>query len=118
MGVIDAEGTKNKNSHVLIVCQNGYGKRVKLAQYRLQNRGGSGVITCKITKKTGPVVSSRIIDQDASDLILTSTQGQVIRMPIKNISVIGRPAQGVRLMRLGEGETVAAATVLEPEAAI
>lgn len=113
LDVIEEESIKNKEAQIVVVCQNGYGKRTKLNQYRLQGRGGTGILTCKVSKKTGPIVWCKVVDEKASDLVLTSSAGQVIRMPIKGISVIGRSAQGVRLMKLGTGETVAAAAVLE-----
>ncbi len=113
LDVIDEPSLKNKEAQIVVVCQNGFGKRTKLSQYRLQGRGGTGILTCKVSKKTGPIVWCKVVNEKASDLVLTSSAGQVIRMPIKGISVIGRSAQGVRLMRLDANEVVAAAAVLE-----
>ncbi|MCL5004060.1 MAG: DNA gyrase subunit A [Patescibacteria group bacterium] len=109
-----AEKTKN-NEQLLVVCRNGFGKRTKISQYRLQNRGGSGIITAKVTKKTGPIVSAQIIDDRFAELVLTSIQGQVIRMKINDISSVGRATQGVRVMRLEDGDGVAAASIIEEE---
>ena len=97
----------------MVICENGYGKRTKLFQYRLQNRGGTGIMTVKVTSKTGPITASQVIDSAATGLVVTSNHGQVIRMKISDIPSLGRATQGVRVMRLEEGDTVAAATVLE-----
>ena len=104
---------ENSGRELMVICENGYGKRTKLSQYRLQNRGGSGTMTAKVTNKTGPVNASQVIDAAATDLVVTSNHGQVIRMKMSDIPSLGRATQGVRVMRLEEGDTVAAATVLE-----
>ena len=100
---------------LLTVTEKGYGKRTRLSQFRLQNRGGSGIKTAKVTKKTGQIVSSKLVDQSTTDLILTSTQGQTIRMKISGISSVGRATQGVRVMKLEDNEVLAAASVLGEE---
>jgi len=109
MDIID----KNSTADWLTVTEMGLGKKTPLKDYRLQNRGGSGITTAKITKRTGPVVSARVVDDSTGDILLTSSQGQVIRLPAKDISTMGRSTQGVRLMRLDAGDTVAAITVFE-----
>ena len=68
--------------------------------YKLQKRGGSGIKTAKITDKTGSIVDSRILRNEEGDLIVISQKGQVIRTKIKNISILSRATQGVRIMRL------------------
>ena len=115
MDVINEESAKNKEAQVLTICAKGYGKRTRLSQFRLQNRGGSGIKTAKVTKKTGQIVSSKLVDQSTTDLILTSTQGQTIRMKISGISSVGRATQGVRVMKLEDNEVLAAASVLGEE---
>jgi DNA gyrase subunit A len=92
---------------VLTVTQKGYGKRTLLDEYRVQGRGGSGVITMKITDKNGPVVAVRQV-KDEDDLIIASDRGKVIRTRVSEISEVGRVAQGVRLITMDEGETVGA----------
>lgn len=92
---------------VLTVTQKGYGKRTLLDEYRVQGRGGSGVITMKITDKNGPVVAVRQV-KDEDDLIIASDRGKVIRTRVSEISEVGRVAQGVRLISMDEGETVGA----------
>ena len=82
---------------VLTVTANGYGKRTELAEYRVQSRGGKGIITIKTTERNGPVVSATLVS-DAEEVMLITNKGMLIRMPAKGISVIGRNTQGVRLI--------------------
>jgi len=101
------------DKYVLTVSEHGYGKCSRVDDYRLINRGGSGVRNINVTDKTGKVVSVRVVG-DSGDVMLISRSGVLIRMPIHGISVIGRNTQGVRLMRIGEGDSVVGmAKVLE-----
>lgn len=96
---------------LLSVCKNGYAKRTLVGGYRLQSRGGKGVIDIKTTERNGPVVGScRVTDKD--DVMLITTAGKVIRVQAKSISLIGRNTQGVRVINLDEGESVAAVAKL------
>ncbi|HBH17186.1 MAG TPA: hypothetical protein DDW92_02910 [Candidatus Veblenbacteria bacterium] len=91
----------------------GYGKRTKLKEYKVQNRGGSGVRTAHVTPKTGQVVSAFVVNakREKEDLIVMSDKGQVIRLLLKSVSVLGRDTQGVRIMRFKEsGDQVASVT--------
>jgi len=99
-------------NHVLIITENGYGKRTKLEEYRLQKRGGSGIKAAKITDKNGKIVFSKVLSETDTDLIVISTKGQVIKSEIKTISVIGRASSGVRIMKLKAGDRVASAICL------
>jgi DNA gyrase subunit A len=90
---------------LLAVAERGYGKRTEMEEYRSQSRGGKGIITMKVTEKTGPVVGVRMVTDD-DDIMLITDGGKVIRTPVKGISVIGRNTQGVRLIELAEGEKV------------
>jgi len=120
MGVI-AKNEKGVNDdkkikeYLLVVMENGYGKRTEISQYKVQGRGGSGVKTAKITSKTGNIVLSYILDNSADDedLIVISQKGQVIRSATKSISILGRATQGVRIMRLETGDKVASGTCLK-----
>ncbi len=103
---------KSKQSYLLVITENGYGKRTKIREFRLQKRGGSGIRAAKITEKTGKVVFSEVVEEGEKDLIVISQKGQVIRTPLSSISVIGRAASGVRVMRLGKGDKVASAICL------
>ena len=112
---MDVISKKEGKQYLLIVMENGYGKRTEISQYKTQGRGGSGVKAAKITGKTGPIVMSCIIEgtADEEDLIVISQQGQVIRTSVKSISVLGRATQGVRIMRLEEKDKVASGACLK-----
>lgn len=90
---------------LLVVGENGYGKRTKLSEYRLQGRGGKGILTMNVTSKTGPVVGAEVVDGDDRLLIMT-TAGKAIRTRVAEIRPIGRVAQGVRLIQLQENDRV------------
>jgi len=104
---------------ILTVTQNGYGKRTELGEYRVQSRGGKGIITIKTTERNGPVVAAAAVT-DAEEVMLITNGGMLIRMAAKGISVIGRNTQGVRLIALEskDEQVVAVARVAEtsPEA--
>ncbi len=90
---------------ILTVAEGGYGKRTEMDEYRLQSRGGKGVITMKTTDKTGRVIGVQLVTED-DQLMMISNTGKIIRLRIKDIRVIGRNTQGVRLIELEEGERV------------
>ena len=90
---------------LLAVAEKGYGKRTALEEYRLTGRGGKGIITMNVTDKVGRVVGVRMV-REGDDVMLITDGGKVIRMPVRDISVIGRNTQGVRLIGLEEGEKV------------
>jgi len=103
---------KKRKDYLLVVTENGYGKRTDLKEYRLQGRGGTGIKTAKITSKTGSLVASRVLLGDEEDLIVISQKGQVIRTKISSIPILSRPTQGVRIMKLEEEDKVASATCI------
>jgi len=103
-----------KGSLILSVTENGYGKRTPADEYRLQGRGGSGVINVKTTERNGKVVGIAQVDED-SQVMLISQYGKIIRMDSSTIRESGRAAQGVRLLQLEPGDRVAAAVVIAPE---
>lgn len=112
MDVINKEMDKG-NYEVLVVTENGLGKKTALKDYKIQRRAGSGIKTVKITAKTGKIVSMCILDAtEEKDLVVISKQGQTIRTSLKTISTLGRATQGVRVMRLDDGDTVASATIV------
>jgi len=131
MDVIKAQSSKLKaqssKEYLLVVTENGYGKRTDLKEYRLQGRGGTGIKTAKVTPKTGNLVASKALTTralakgeneakaslpDEEDLIVISQRGQVIRTAISSIAVLSRSTQGVRIIRLEEGDKVASATCI------
>ena len=99
---------------ILSVTDNGYGKRTDVDEYRLQTRGGKGVINLKTMKKNGKVCSIQLVD-DASELMVISQFGKIIRIDTKTVRAAGRSTQGVRLLNLEEPDKVAAAVVIPPE---
>ena len=101
-------------STLLAITENGFGKRTELDEYRVQTRGGKGVITYKITPKTGDLVGIRIVD-DTDDVMLITDTGTIIRMSAKDISILGRSTQGVTLMRTNEGKVVSIEKITEKE---
>ena len=92
---------------VFALGSNGYGKRTKLSEYKVQNRGGSGIKTMKVSDKTGDLVGARVITPEHTELIAMSLKSQVIRLAVDEISVLGRDTQGVRIMKLRDGDSVA-----------
>src|SRR3989339_1440327 len=107
-------GKKSARRYLLVVMENGYGKRTDISQYKVQGRGGSGVKTAKITAKTGGIMMACILHEplEEEDLIVISRKGQVIRTGVKSISLLGRATQGVRIMRLEDKDHVASGACL------
>lgn len=114
MDVISPELVKKKVIELLVVSKNGLGKRTEVGEYKVQGRGGSGIKTMNITDKTGPLLTALIINNtEENDLLIVSKKGQVVRIPLKSISTLGRATQGVRIMRFKEeGDCVASITLL------
>lgn len=92
-------------STLLVVGERGFGKRTNLDEYRVQGRGGSGILTMNVTEKTGKIVGAEVVEDD-DKLLLMTTRGQGIRMKVKDIRVVGRIAQGVKLIDLAAGDSV------------
>jgi DNA gyrase subunit A len=101
-------------SLILSVTENGYGKRTDVDEYRLQSRGGKGVINVKTTSRNGKVVSIMLVDE-SSEAMVISQFGKIIRVQTKEIREAGRSTQGVRLLQLEPGDRLAAAVVIPPE---
>ena len=99
---------------LLAITENGFGKRTETDEYRVQQRGGRGVITYKITQKTGKLVGVKVVNGD-EDIMLITDKGTIIRMKVEEISVLGRSTQGVTLMRTTDGGKVVSIEILEPE---
>jgi len=91
-----------KDLKLLVVSQNGFGKMTKLSNYRVQSRAGVGIKTADVNKKTGSLIGGKIVKELKEDLLLVSKKGQIIRVPLKDVSIIGRSTQGVKLMRFKE----------------
>ncbi len=95
---------------LLAITENGFGKRTELEEYRVQNRGGRGVITYKVTPKTGDIVGIKIVSGEEDVMLITDT-GTIIRLKVAEISVLGRATQGVTLMRTNDGKVVSIETI-------
>jgi DNA gyrase subunit A len=102
------------SSEILVVAENGYGKRSSLDEYRITNRGGKGVKTLNITEKTGKLVSINNVT-DADDLMIINKSGLTIRMDVSDLRVMGRATQGVRLINIKGNDSIAAVTKVMKE---
>ncbi|MFH1129806.1 MAG: DNA gyrase C-terminal beta-propeller domain-containing protein, partial [Pseudomonadota bacterium] len=111
MAILDPES----NSYIATVCENGFGKRTVASEFSIQHRGGIGVISIKTTERNGLVVGSQVVEED-DELMLITALGKVIRMPVEDISSVGRNTQGVRLIRLEDNERVVAVERLAEKA--
>jgi DNA gyrase subunit A len=85
----------------------GYGKKTKLEEYKTQNRGGSGILTMNVTDKTGPLIAAKVVTDDIEEMVAMSKKSQVIRVDLKEIPTLGRSTQGVRVMKLRDGDSLA-----------
>ena len=103
-----------EGKQVLAITQNGYGKRTDLSEFRCQSRGGKGVMAMRLTERTGLLAAQLLVSED-EDIMLITDDGTIIRMPVSGISVIGRVAQGVRVMRVEEGSRIVGVTATERE---
>ena len=99
---------------VLSITANGYGKRTDISEYRLQSRGGKGILAMKLTDKTGLLAAQLLAPADM-DLMIITDDGTIIRMPVDDIRMVGRNTQGVKLMRIAEGAQVVSVALAEPE---
>ena len=99
--VIGMEPVIDENAYLLAVTQNGFGKRTFLSEYKIQSRAGKGILTYRVTKKTGSLTGTKIVN-DTDDIMFISTDGTIIRMNVSEISILGRATQGVKLMRIGD----------------
>jgi DNA gyrase subunit A len=112
---LDVVGAQDRKGELLVVTENGYGKRTSLSEYPVKGRGGKGVLTAKLTAKKGGLAGARVV-REGQELIFISQGGMVQRNAVGGISRMGRPTQGVRLMNLKKGDRVSAvALVVESE---
>lgn len=113
VGMNVAAKNADEKTTVLVLAQNGYGKQTEIGEYKVQNRGGSGIKVMQVTDKTGLVVGVQIVNNE-TELIAISQKGQVIRTELKSIPTLSRATQGVRVMKLKEdGDKVASYTLVE-----
>ena len=100
---------------ILAISANGYGKATLASNFPAHKRGGVGIRVATVTAKTGPIVAVHTLDPLAKDVIMMSSKGQTIRVAVKEIPTLGRATQGVRIMRMSEGDTVASIGIVLPE---
>lgn len=96
-----------KNPKLFVMGENGYGKQTKLDEYKVQNRGGSGILTMNVTEKTGPLIAAKVVTEDIKEMVAMSKKSQVIRVDLNEIPTLGRSTQGVRVMKLRDGDSLA-----------
>jgi DNA gyrase subunit A len=101
-----------ENQNILIVTEKGYGKQTPMEEYRIQSRGGKGILTCNVTEKNGRIISVKTVEQ-SDELMVITESGIIIRMEVSQISTTGRNTQGVRLIKLTEGDVVSTVAKLE-----
>lgn len=104
--------TGAKGTELLIMTANGYGKKTKLSEYKIQKRGGSGIKTVKVTEKTGKLMVARVVAGETEELLAVSKDSQVIRTELTSIPTLGRDTQGVRIMKLRDGDSLASFNLL------
>ena len=107
--VISAETVPNSmnNGSLMVISSNGYGKCTDIDEYKIQNRGGSGIKTANVTPKTGILISAKVFAEGEGEIVAISKKSQVIRVDAKEIPVLGRQTQGVRIMKLRDGDSIA-----------
>ncbi len=110
--VISMDIIRNKEDLMLTVSENGFGKSTKLEEFTLQNRGGSGIFAARVNSKTGNLVVARVLDHPNKDLLILSSKGQAVRIPTNTLPMRQRQTSGVTLMRVRDGDTIAAAAII------
>jgi DNA gyrase subunit A len=112
--VVNADPVKKgaKGARMMVISKNGYGKTTDMSEYKTQGRGGSGILTMNVTDKTGPVISAKVITEEDSELVAMSKKSQVVRVELAEIPTLGRQTQGVRVMKLREGDSLASVVCL------
>lgn len=116
--VVGMDIVDNGNKCLLVVSENGYGKATKISNFPSHKRGGVGIKAAVVTSKTGPIISVRTLDEDTGEVLIISSKGQTIRVSLKDIPTLGRITQGVRIMRLGEGDSVASLGIIPEQVKI
>ena len=113
--VVGMDVVTDPKQKLLVVSANGYGKATLVANFPAHKRGGVGIKVAAVTAKTGPIVAVHTLDQEAKEAIVMSTKGQAIKIAMKEIPTLGRATQGVRIMRMSEGDTVASIGIVLPD---
>lgn len=103
------------DSYIFVISEFGYGKRTKVSQFTAHKRGGVGIRSAVVNKKTGPLISVKTLKGDDQEVIIISTSGQTIRLGLENIPALGRATQGVRIMRLNDNDSVASLALVDKQ---
>jgi DNA gyrase subunit A len=103
-----------KDASLLVIMSKGYGKRTEIDEYKIQGRGGSGIKTAEVTAKTGQIIGAKVLSGDLQEveMVVVSKKGQVIRVSAAEVPSLSRATQGVRVMKLREGDSIASMVVL------
>ncbi|MBI3889341.1 DNA gyrase subunit A [Candidatus Saccharibacteria bacterium] len=112
MDIVDDDGRS-----LLVISENGYGKATKVANFQSHKRGGVGIKAAVVTAKTGPIIAVRTLEETASEVLMISNNGQAIRVALKDIPTLGRTTQGVRIMRMSEGDKVSSLGLMPEQVA-
>ena len=113
--IVGMDVVTDPSQKLLAISANGYGKATAVSNFPVHKRGGVGIKVASVTAKTGPIVAVHTLDPAAKEVIMMSTKGQAIRVAMKEIPTLGRATQGVRIMRMSEGDTVASIGIVLPE---
>ena len=108
----------SKDMEILIVTEHGYGKTTPIKEYKVQKRGGSGIKTAKVTDKTGTIVGGTVVggeQRTEGELVIMSKKGQVIKLPLKDVPTLGRQTQGVRVMKMRAGDSIASIVFVDAQ---
>lgn len=113
--IVGMDVIRDKGQKLLVMSANGYGKATLAENFPAHKRGGVGIKVASVTAKTGPIVAVHTLDPSAKEVIMMSTKGQSIRVAVADIPTLGRAAQGVRIMRLNDGDSVASLGIVLPD---
>ena len=113
--IVGMDVVTDPKQKLIVVSANGYGKATLVSNFPPHKRGGVGIKVAAVTAKTGPIVAVHTLDPLAKEVIMMSTKGQAIRVAVKEIPTLGRATQGVRIMKMSEGDTVASIGIVLPE---
>lgn len=116
--VVGMDIVDDDSRSLLVISQNGYGKATKVTNFPSHKRGGVGIKAAVVTAKTGPIITVRTLEPDASEVLMISNNGQTIRVGLKDIPTLGRTTQGVRIMRLADGDGVSSIGLMPEQQAI
>jgi len=113
--VVGMDIVSDNERSLLVISENGYGKATKVANFPSHKRGGVGIKAAVVTAKTGPIIDVRTLEEDASEVLIISKKGQTIRVGLKDIPTLGRTTQGVRIMKLSDGDAVSSLGVMSEQ---